>query len=286
MRGPALPAEGHAASEAEVLEGPTFRSSSVEPSRAHPSSQEVAATVLCAPGQLGQDDSSQTGIGHGSEPRPCAVKATEALDPNLSVGGGDGPINFGYQSPSQTGSTSGPEPLQFCDAAQEAISFSQTGAVNDSAPSAEVHCTRSSSLVGEPVFHGQPTVKPSAEQCDGLLASLRAASWPPNSRSSLTAVTTLLPELIREVNSFISSVWPSGFWNAVCIGRNTSARPHRDLANAPNSSNLTVSLGASQGGQLWVEDPLGKTPVCMPTGELLDGALHSTRSCFPAISGT
>ena len=176
-------------------------------------------------------------------------------------------------------------------------------AVNDSAPSAEVHCTRSSSLVGEPVFHGQPTVKPSAEQCDGLLASLRAASWPPNSstrqsvsvsihdssgyynfgvrvsdKSSLTAVTTLLPELIREVNSFISSVWPSGFWNAVCIVRNTSARPHRDLANTPNSSNLTVSLGAFQGGQLWVEDPLGKTPVCMPTGELLDGALHSTRN--------
>ena len=75
-----------------------------------------------------------------------------------------------------------------------------------------------------------------------------------------------------------------GAWNAVCVGRNTTAQPHHDLANTPGSLNLTLSLGDFEGGQLWVEDPAGKTPVCMPDGVLLDGCIHVThnaRLLFP-----
>ena len=97
-------------------------------------------------------------------------------------------------------------------------------------------------------------------------------------RSSLTAVTRLLPQLLQKINAFLSEVWPAGTWNAVCVGRNAAARAHRDLANTPGSTNLTLSVGDFAGGQLWVEDVNGDTPVCMPDGVLLDGSLRSTHN--------
>ena len=97
-------------------------------------------------------------------------------------------------------------------------------------------------------------------------------------RSSLTAVTRLLPQLLQVINAFLSEVWPAGTWNAVCVGRNTTARAHRDLANTPGSMNLTLSVGEFAGGQLWVEDVNGDTPVCLPDGVLLDGSLRNTRN--------
>ena len=95
-----------------------------------------------------------------------------------------------------------------------------------------------------------------------------------------------LPQLLQVINAFLSEVWPAGTWNAVCVGRNTTARAHRDLANTPGSVNLTLSVGEFAGGQLWVEDVNGDTPVCLPNGVLLDGRLHNTHNSpllFPCI---
>ena len=78
-----------------------------------------------------------------------------------------------------------------------------------------------------------PVFQPSAERCSALLHALQSAPWPANSsarqsvsmtsqgssgyynfgvqildRSSLTAVTRLLPQLLQKINAFLSEVWP------------------------------------------------------------------------------
>ena len=163
-------------------------------------------------------------------------------------------------------------------------SSSQTGVCDGSQPStgtASLPLSDSFSPLRSPLSCAQGpqsshVVQPTPERCNALLFALQSAPWPANSsarhsvsmdrqepsgyynfgvqisdRGSLTAVTRLLPQLLQSINGFLSAVWPAGTWNAVCVGRNTTSRAHRDLANTPGSMNLTLSLGDFTGGRLY-----------------------------------
>ena len=296
-----MPAEDLVASEASACKGRNpCADSSVDPFAAHPSSQEVDAKVLLDPINIGHI-TSQTGMAH-SVSAPSVFREA----PETSLSG---------ETPSQTGVSGGSQPPTFKSDLSDSQSSSQTGVCDGSQPST-VESTGTAapppsfsssprkpslSCMQGPQF--SPVFQPSAERCSALLHALQSAPWPANSsarqsvsmtsqgpsgydnfgvqisdRSSLTAVTRLLPQLLQVINAFLSEVWPAGTWNAVCVGRNTTARAHRDLANTPGSMNLALSVGEFAGGQLWVEDVNGDTPVCLPDGVLLDGSLHNTHN--------
>ena len=187
------------------------------------------------------------------------------------------------ETPSQTGVSGGSEPPMFSSDLSDSQSFSQTGVFDGSQPSTGTAApppilSSSPSKPSLSCMQGpqiSPVFQPSAERCSALLHALQSAPWPANSsarqsvsmtsqgpsgyynvgvqisdRSSLTAVTRLLPQLLQKINAFLSEVWPAGTWNAVCVGRNTTARARRDLANTPGSMNLTLSVGDFAGSTM------------------------------------
>ncbi|CAE6948870.1 unnamed protein product [Symbiodinium natans] len=66
-------------------------------------------------------------------------------------------------------------------------------------------------------------------------------------------------------------------WNALCVSRNILTSPHKDTANLPGSSNLTVGIGSYSDGGLWVEDQAGTVPQFIPKlGVTLPGKIVKT----------
>ncbi|CAE7347311.1 unnamed protein product [Symbiodinium natans] len=66
-------------------------------------------------------------------------------------------------------------------------------------------------------------------------------------------------------------------WNALCVSRNILTSPHKDTANLPGSSNLTVGIGSYSDGGLWVEDQAGTVPQFIPKlGVTLPGKIVTT----------
>ena len=59
----------------------------------------------------------------------------------------------------------------------------------------------------------------------------------PSARSS---VTDALPQLCASLNGSLCQLFPGETWNALCVSRNILTSPHKDTANLPGSSNLTV----------------------------------------------
>ncbi|CAE7294731.1 KIF15 [Symbiodinium natans] len=57
---------------------------------------------------------------------------------------------------------------------------------------------------------------------------------------------------------------PGETWNALCVSRNILTSPHKDTANLPGSSNLTVGIGSCSDGGLWIEDQAGTVPQFIP----------------------
>ena len=83
----------------------------------------------------------------------------------------------------------------------------------------------------------------------------------PSARSS---VTDALPKLCASLNGFLCQLFPGETWNALCVSRNILTSPHKDTANLPGSSNLTVGIGSYSDGGLWIEDQAGTVPQFIP----------------------
>ena len=96
----------------------------------------------------------------------------------------------------------------------------------------------------------------------------------PSARSS---VTDALPQLCASLNGFLCQLFPGETWNALCVSRNILTSPHKDTANLPGSSNLTVGIGSYSDGGLWVEDQAGTVPQFIPKlGVTLPGKIVTT----------
>ena len=96
----------------------------------------------------------------------------------------------------------------------------------------------------------------------------------PSARSS---VTDALPQLCASLNGFLCQLFPGETWNALCVSRNILTSPHKDTANLPGSSNLTVGIGSYSDGGLWVEDQAGTVPQFIPKlGVTLPGKIVKT----------
>ena len=78
--------------------------------------------------------------------------------------------------------------------------------------------------------------------------------------SARSLVADALPKLCASLNGFLCQLFPGETWNALCVSRNILTSPHKDTANLPGSSNLTVGKGSNSDGGLWIEDQAGTVP--------------------------
>ncbi|CAE7222318.1 unnamed protein product [Symbiodinium sp. CCMP2592] len=69
----------------------------------------------------------------------------------------------------------------------------------------------------------------------------------------LTLNTDRFASLCRYVNLFLQASHPRVTWTSLHINNNMPVHPHRDHHNLRQSVNLTISLGAFTGGELWLE---------------------------------
>ena len=80
--------------------------------------------------------------------------------------------------------------------------------------------------------------------------------------------TTLLPWVTLLVCKYIRSCTNVPFTSFV-LQRNTLMRAHRDLNNAPNSSNVVLPCSSFEGGGLWLQSTTGDCPS-------LDGTMYGS----------
>ena len=69
----------------------------------------------------------------------------------------------------------------------------------------------------------------------------------------LTLNTDRFEPLCRYVNLFLQASHPRVTWTSLHINNNMPVHLHRDRHNLRQSVNLTISLGAFTGGELWIE---------------------------------
>ena len=86
-------------------------------------------------------------------------------------------------------------------------------------------------------------------------------------------------------------IFPDGCWSSFCVSHNEFAHVHQDQ-NLLGSLNYTISLGAFDGGHLWVQcsqDDFPGSPLVPPPGsspdKSLQGKLISTRRQGLAFDG-
>ena len=114
------------------------------------------------------------------------------------------------------------------------------------------------------------------------------------SRSSLAGLcvrTLQQPNFVRYINQFLQHVFPSGCWSSFCVSHNEFAHVHQDQ-NLAGSLNYTISLGAFDGGSIWVQcsqDDFPELPLVPPPDATADQALRgkiiSTRRSGLAFDG-
>ena len=99
------------------------------------------------------------------------------------------------------------------------------------------------------------------------------------SRSSLEGLcvrTLRQPDFVRYINQFLQHVFPSGCWSSFCVSRNEFAHVHQDQ-NLAGSLNYTITLGAFDGGSIWVQcsqDDFPELPLVPPPDATADQALR------------
>ena len=106
------------------------------------------------------------------------------------------------------------------------------------------------------------------------------------SRSSLGGLcqrTLQQPNFVRYINQFLQHVFPAGCWSSFYVSHNEFAHVHQDQ-NLAGSLNYTISLGAFDGGCIWVQcsqDDFPDLPLVPPPDSTADqslrGKLISTR---------
>ena len=107
-----------------------------------------------------------------------------------------------------------------------------------------------------------------------------------SNRSALSAVSVALPEVCKQLNTFLQHLFPGETWNTLCVAHNILTSPHRDSANSANSFNLSISLGTFTGGSLWIESDQGPTRRFIPAlQKSIPGKLVVSHNCpikFPS----
>ena len=99
------------------------------------------------------------------------------------------------------------------------------------------------------------------------------------SRSSLGGLcqrTLQQPNFVRYINQFLQHVFPVGCWSSFCVSHNEFAHVHQDQ-NLAGSLNYSISLGAFDGGCIWVQcsqDDFPELPLVPPPDAAADQALR------------
>ena len=133
------------------------------------------------------------------------------------------------------------------------------------------------------------------QECSGQATLLRASVLGQGaqasyfnfvSRSSLGGLcqrTLQQPNFVRYINHFLQHVFPVGCWSSFCVSHNEFAHVHQDQ-NLAGSLNYSISLGAFDGGCVWVQrsqDDFPELPLVPPPDAAADqslrGKLISTR---------
>ena len=126
------------------------------------------------------------------------------------------------------------------------------------------------------------------QECSGQATLLRASVLGQGtqasyfnfgSRSSLGGLcqrTLQQPNFVRYINQFLQHVFPVGCWSSFCVSHNEFAHVHQDQ-NLAGSLNYSISLGAVDGGCIWVQcsqDDFPELPLVPPPDAAADQALR------------
>ena len=76
--------------------------------------------------------------------------------------------------------------------------------------------------------------------------------------SGVTNATSTHPWLVLYLNEYLRTRGATEGWPSFVIHLNTTPK-HKDNHNMPGSVNQLTSLGPHEGGQLWVQDPGGRS---------------------------
>ena len=109
-----------------------------------------------------------------------------------------------------------------------------------------------------------PNGDPRREACADLPGSMcfTSGAYSPGPLFGLRRNTTLLPWVTLLVCKYIRSCTNVTFTSFV-LQRNTSMRAHRDLNNAPGSSNVVLPCSSFAGGGLWLQSTQAAAPPWM-----------------------
>ncbi|CAE7245157.1 unnamed protein product [Symbiodinium sp. CCMP2592] len=130
------------------------------------------------------------------------------------------------------------------------------------------HCPGQTQLMRNKVLDG------GREHASYFNAGVRSGSL-----GGLCRFTMENPMLVKYINLFLKSVFPTATWSSFCISHNEFAHLHSDF-NAPGSLNHSCSLGAFDKGGLWIQMDCSEypdLPRCPPTDAQAD---QSLRGCI------
>ena len=115
-----------------------------------------------------------------------------------------------------------------------------------------------------------PNGDPRREACADLPSSMcfTSGAYSQGPLFGIRRNTTLLPWVTVLVCKYIRSCTNVTFTSFV-LQRNTSMRAHRDLNNAPGSSNVVLPCSSFAGGGLWLQSTTGHCPS-------LDGNMYGS----------
>ena len=115
-----------------------------------------------------------------------------------------------------------------------------------------------------------PNGDPRREACADLPGSMcfTSGAYSQGPLFGIRRNTTLLPWVTLLICMYIRSCTNVTFTSFV-LQRNTSMRAHRDLNNAPGSSNVVLPCSSFAGGGLWLQSTTGHCPS-------LDGTMYGS----------
>ena len=114
------------------------------------------------------------------------------------------------------------------------------------------------SMKCKPTKSNRLSVTKGGRNTDGNVEYIVLGAFSHGGVQGITKRTQQYADATRYINAFLKNHGMTGDCSSICINHGSSIKVHKDARNMKGTMNHTISLGNSEGGEIWIHDPAAR----------------------------